>query len=195
MSTTASPSTLPCGTSQHERENMPKKEEDEPSDLEEDEKDSVPELFPPEGSLGGVGSSPYFGAGPVFFEPQFLCHWCGEKKGVGELIGRCVKCNKMLCDECVQYKGRRIYCSDHSPRCFIATATYQSEEAPEVRSLREFRDKVLLRNSLGIEVVDFYYSVSPRIAVIIENSRGLQRAFRGLLRPAVNFGRLSTRSK
>ena len=176
---------------------MPKKSEgeDEPSDLEEAEKDSAPELFPPEGSLGGVGSSPYFGAGPVFFEPQFLCHWCGEKKGVGELIGRCVKCNKMLCDECVQYKGRRIYCPDHAPRCFIATAAYQSEEAPEVRSLRLFRDTILLRSWLGVGFVDFYYALSPGIATFIENNRGLQRVFRRLLRPAVDFGRLSTRPK
>jgi hypothetical protein len=174
---------------------MSKKTEDEPSDPEEEEKESVPELFPPEGSLGGVGSPPYFGAGPVFFEPQFLCHWCGEKKGVGELIGKCVKCNKMLCDECVQYKGRRIYCPDHAPRCFIATAAYQSEEAPEVRSLREFRDKILLRNLLGAGMVDFYYTVSPAIAAMIEKNSGLQQAFRRLLRPAVEFGRLSSRSK
>ncbi len=176
---------------------MPKKREEDSSKPEEDEdeRDPATELFPPEGSIGGVGSSPYFGAGPVFFEPQFLCHWCGEKKGVGELIGKCVKCNKMLCDECVQYKGRRIYCSDHAPRCFIATAAYQSEEAPEVLSLREFRDKLLLRNSIGVGLVDVYYAVSPRIAKSIENHPGLRRALRSLLRPAVGFGRFSVRSK
>ncbi len=176
---------------------VPKKREDDPSELEEEEgeKDSVSELFPPEGSLGGVGSSPYFGTGPVFFEPQFLCHWCGEKKGVGELIGRCVKCNKMLCDECVQYKGRRIYCSDHAPRCFIATATYLSEEAPEVRSLREFRDKILLRSAIGVGLVELYYAISPRLAIVIERNSSLRRVCRTLLRPAVDFGRISTRRK
>ncbi len=173
---------------------MPKKREKDPPEVkeEEDEADSNSELFPPEGSLGGVGSSPYFGAGPVFFEPQFLCHWCGEKKGVGELIGRCVKCNKLLCDECVEYKGRRIYCSDHAPRCFIATATYQSEDAPEVVSLRKFRDTVLLQNSIGNSFVDLYYDTSPRMALLIERHPGLRRAFRMLLRPAVRFGHLAT---
>ncbi len=174
---------------------MPKKREEDSTEPEdEEEKDPATELFPPEGSIGGVGSSPYFGTGPVFFEPQFLCHWCGEKKGVGELIGRCVKCNKMLCDECVQYKGRRIYCSDHAPRCFIATATYQSEDAPEVISLREFRDKLLLQNFIGVGLVDVYYAVSPGIAKTIGSHPGLRKAFRSLLRPAVRLGRISLRA-
>ena len=174
---------------------MPKKREKDPPEPEEEEEDpdSVAELFTPEGSLGGVGKSPYFAGGPVFFEPQFMCHWCGEKKGVGELIGRCVKCNKMLCDECVEYKGRRIYCSDHAPRCFIATATFQSEEAPEVAYLREFRDRVLLRSSIGVGLVELYYRTSPQIALLIERHPGLRRASRAMLSPAVSFVRIATR--
>lgn len=180
------------------RERMPKKRDKNPPDpeeaVEEEETDSVAELFPPEGSLGGVGTSPYFGGGPVFFEPQFLCHWCGEKKGVGELVGRCVKCSKMLCDECVEYKGRRIYCSDHAPRCFIATATYQSEEAPEVLYLRKFRDEFLLRSSIGTGFVDLYYSTSPQVARLIERHSGLRQAFRVILGPGVSLGRILARS-
>lgn len=175
---------------------MPKKKEKEvpeQEDEEDDSIDSVAGLFPPEGSVSGVGPSSYFGGSPVFFEPQFLCHWCGEKKGVGELIGRCVKCNKLLCDECVEYKGRRIYCADHAPRCFIATATFQSEDAPQVVTLREFRDHVLLKYRMGMGLVDFYYEVSPNLAAIIEKYAGLRKVFRTLLSPAIIIGRMLTR--
>ncbi len=173
---------------------MPRKRERELPEPEEpsEELDSSPDLFPPEGSIGGNASAPYFGGSPVFFEPQFLCHWCGEKKGVGELIGRCVKCNKLLCDECVEYKGRRIYCSDHAPRCFIATATFQSEDAPEVITLRDFRDSVLQPNPIGSILVDFYYQTSPHVALMIDQHSSLRKAFNSLLQPVVRIARLAS---
>ena len=42
--------------------------------------------------------------------------------------------------------------------CFIATAVYGNVNAPEVKALRNFRDNVLMNNSLGRRVVDLYYS-------------------------------------
>jgi hypothetical protein len=55
--------------------------------------------------------------------------------------------------------------------CFIATAAYGTSTAEEIDTLRAFRDGVLLQNSLGSHVVDFYYEVSPPVADFIsENS-------------------------
>jgi len=45
--------------------------------------------------------------------------------------------------------------------CFIATATYESTEAPPVLMLREFRDRVLMHFNLGRRFVGWYYSWSP----------------------------------
>ena len=42
--------------------------------------------------------------------------------------------------------------------CFIATAVYGSRDAPQVRTLREFRDNVLMQSQTGRAFVDFYYS-------------------------------------
>jgi len=42
--------------------------------------------------------------------------------------------------------------------CFIATAVYGSRDAPEVRTLRDFRDNILMQSSTGKAFVDFYYS-------------------------------------
>ena len=42
--------------------------------------------------------------------------------------------------------------------CFVATAVYGSRDAPQVRTLRDFRDNVLMQSSTGRAFVDFYYS-------------------------------------
>ena len=52
--------------------------------------------------------------------------------------------------------------------CLIATATYDSELAPQVQQLRELRDNKLLQTEAGSSFVEsfngFYYSFSPMIA-------------------------------
>ena len=52
--------------------------------------------------------------------------------------------------------------------CLIATATYDSELAPQVQQLRELRDNQLLQTESGSAFMsifnDFYYSFSPVIA-------------------------------
>jgi len=41
--------------------------------------------------------------------------------------------------------------------CFVATVFYGSDNTPEVQALREFRDNVLMRSSVGRMVVNSYY--------------------------------------
>jgi len=52
--------------------------------------------------------------------------------------------------------------------CLIATATYESELAPQVQQLREIRDDIVLGTNSGIAFMStfnsFYYSFSPTIA-------------------------------
>jgi len=55
-------------------------------------------------------------------------------------------------------------------KCFIATAVYGNESAPEVETLREIRDNVLMKDKLGKKFVEFYYSgAGEKTAEFIKN--------------------------
>jgi len=70
--------------------------------------------------------------------------------------------------------------------CFIATAAYGTDTARELDILREFRDAVLLPNTLGAEFVSLYYKISPPIANFISQYEILKTAVRlGFVDPIV----------
>jgi len=72
--------------------------------------------------------------------------------------------------------------------CFIATATYGTDTTEQLDILREFRDAVLLPNSLGAELVSFYYRTSPPIANFISQHEALRTMVRvGFIDPIVKI--------
>jgi len=70
---------------------------------------------------------------------------------------------------------------DDGGNCFIATAAYGSYLDPKVKVLRDFRDEYLLTNSLGTELVGFYYRNSPPLADYIRERETLRAVVRSLL--------------
>jgi ribosomal protein L7/L12 len=66
-------------------------------------------------------------------------------------------------------------------KCYIATAVYGSYDAPQVRTLRRFRDEVLSRTMPGRAFIRTYYAVSPPIARRLENAGRVNRMVRRLL--------------
>ena len=60
-----------------------------------------------------------------------------------------------------EYKDGEKGILDGDP-CFVATAVYGDNNAPQVQILREFRDKVLMESNIGRSFVNFYYSGAGR---------------------------------
>ena len=69
--------------------------------------------------------------------------------------------------------------------CFIATAAFGSVDAPRVRLLREFRDRVLLQNRVGKVFVNAYYRYSPPLARWLSNHETARVVVRYSLIPVV----------
>ncbi|NWF77347.1 MAG: hypothetical protein HXY36_01925, partial [Chloroflexi bacterium] len=72
--------------------------------------------------------------------------------------------------------------------CFIATAAYGTDTAKEIDILREFRDEVLLPNSLSAKFVSLYYKTSPLIANFVSQHEVLRTVVRvGFVDPIVKI--------
>ncbi len=65
--------------------------------------------------------------------------------------------------------------------CFIATAAYGTPTAKQIDVLREFRDVVLLKSTLGSQFVSLYYQLSPPIADFIAGHEAVRTLVREIL--------------
>jgi len=65
--------------------------------------------------------------------------------------------------------------------CYIATAIYGSYDAPEVLTLRQFRDNTLKKSKGGRLFIRTYYRLSPPIAEKLKNAKMLNRLVRKIL--------------
>ena len=78
--------------------------------------------------------------------------------------------------------------------CFIATAAYGSYLNPHVKILQDFRDELLISNSLGRKFVYLYYQFGPRIADHIGKYGFLQFLVRQMLLPLIGMSSLSLKT-
>ncbi len=68
--------------------------------------------------------------------------------------------------------------------CFVATAVFEDASAPEVNSLRVFRDVVLARSNLGGVLIRLYWHLGPWAARLVANRRRCKPILRSGLRIA-----------
>lgn len=71
--------------------------------------------------------------------------------------------------------------------CFIATATYGTAMADEVRILSQFRDQYLKKHLLTRAFVKIYYAVSPGVATFIQRHEIFKAITRLALAPVIYF--------
>ncbi len=74
--------------------------------------------------------------------------------------------------------------------CFIATAAFGDIDAPQVRLLREMRDRTLMKTSLGRGFVNLYYRWSPPVASWLKEHSAASRLVRASLLPAVGWSEM-----
>lgn len=65
--------------------------------------------------------------------------------------------------------------------CFIATACYGDYDHPNVLALRQFRDNILAKSTMGNWFISFYYKYSPSIAKGIEKRNTLKSIIRFII--------------
>lgn len=75
----------------------------------------------------------------------------------------------------------RVLWVSHPGGCFVATVAF-GEGAPELTTLRAFRDRVLLRSGPGRAFVGWYYREGPALARMVGRRPWLQAATRAVLR-------------
>ena len=71
--------------------------------------------------------------------------------------------------------------------CFIATAAYGTQFAPQLDILRDFRDQILMNSEAGRDFIHFYYAKSPYYAKLILQSAAARATVRAALIPVVWF--------
>ena len=73
------------------------------------------------------------------------------------------------------------------PKCFIATAAFETPLSREVQILRFYRDFYLKKHFLGKKFVFIYYRLSPAIARLVDRSPVSKKIVRGLIRLLIKF--------
>lgn len=63
--------------------------------------------------------------------------------------------------------------TSNSGGCYIATAVYGSYEAPQVLTLRRYRDQTLQKTWFGRLFIRVYYALSPALARRLRNAKAL----------------------
>jgi ribosomal protein L7/L12 len=99
-------------------------------------------------------------------------------------------CGLKEAKDAIDQRAIRTGAPASSGGCFIATAAFGSELAPEVCVLREFRDRNLLRTGAGRRAVRLYYHLSPGVAEWVAGRPLLRAAVRAMLRPVITTCRL-----
>lgn len=117
--------------------------------------------------------------------PVTYCYYCGQsiikgRSGATEITVKTEPGTGLPCSEKRTVWAHKVCTQSQSKgaKCFIATAVYGDINCDEVRLLRNFRDRVLLKHMVSRSIVSFYYVISPPIAKYISHRPRLRTPLR-----------------
>jgi len=131
----------------------------------------------------------------------------GNLAGVEPKIGKGTNYSYLVCntdscrksiDEKIEDRIKNGNISEQKPSsdgCYIATATFGSPMAREVKTLYEFRDLILYQSKTGQRFVNFYYTISPLLSRVIRRNNLLKRISRIILGPVIFFAETQLKSR
>jgi len=100
--------------------------------------------------------------------------------------------NSLLNRASVTVIGGNSAASTGRSDCFVATVCYQDGNAPEVKALRKFRDKILKKSYQGKEFIAWYYAFGPKLAGWIKKRDCFKNFLRVYLDPAAKSAKFLT---
>ena len=113
-------------------------------------------------------------------------HWTNKEV---QIIVRAEDIPKKLTEEKFifysQYPDLVTSPPDKKSGCFIATATFENYNAPEVMFFRKWRDEILMETLIGQLFVRTYYFISPSVAYLVSKSKLLKNVSKLLLRQLI----------
>jgi len=86
----------------------------------------------------------------------------GERRNIRSFATYLASRIALSSDEIINELSEPVESSSDS--CFIATAAYSTSRHPDLTTFRQFRDRQLLSNAFGRQLVKLYYKISPSIA-------------------------------
>ena len=124
--------------------------------------------------LNGLSSYP-----PI---PSALCDWCGwnPRCRAYERRGR-----PRVLREPEEHSITSDAASKNRRKCFVATCVFENSKAPEVTSLRAYRDEVLSRSTLGQSIIGAYERIGPVVALVLQKTSLGKKVVRACIRTVV----------
>lgn len=101
--------------------------------------------------------------------PNNLCDWCGWNPVCPAYQGQSASIPARFSSSAPPIYHRHPASSERRT-CFVATAVFESSDAPEVRMLRAFRDRRLSSNPMGRGIIQLYECLGPAAATIFKCS-------------------------
>jgi len=103
--------------------------------------------------------------------PNNLCDWCGWNPVCPAYQGQSTSIRARTSSSLSPVSERHPASTSSERRaCFIATAVFETSDAPEVKMLRAFRDRRLSSHPMGRVIIQVYEYLGPAGATIVKCS-------------------------